>query len=136
MLITTGKRYAIRRIWLLSRANVSNARFPSKWHSDRHIAVVTQSSVQLKLPLVQFCRPLPPEMPSETSLFVSQISGAAELRGRTSKFALEHAVERCFRCIADLGRDLADVRFEDTSISAASLSRHRARYAMGGSPRK
>lgn len=43
-------------IWPLSRANVSNPRFPSKWHSDRHIAAVTQSSVQLKLPLVQFCR--------------------------------------------------------------------------------
>ena len=43
-------------IWPLSRANVSNARFPSKWHSDRHIAAVTQSSVRLKLPLVQFCR--------------------------------------------------------------------------------
>src|SRR5690242_20247353 len=50
------------------------------------------------------------EMPSETTLFVFRISGAAELRRGTSKFALEHAVEGCFRCIADRGGDLADVR--------------------------
>ena len=49
-------------------------------------------------------------MLSETTLFVSPITGAAELCGGTSKFALEHAVERRFRCIADLSRDLADVR--------------------------
>ena len=51
-----------------------------------------------------------PRMSSASSWFVSQSTGAAELRRRTSKFPLEHAVERRFRCIADLGRDLADVR--------------------------
>jgi hypothetical protein len=51
-----------------------------------------------------------PEIPSETTLFVSHLTGAAELRGRTSEFPLECTVERRFRGIADLGRNLEDVR--------------------------
>ena len=47
---------------------------------------------------------------SYTTLCLSHPTGTAELRGRTSKFPLEHAVERRFRRIANLGRDLADVR--------------------------
>src|SRR5262249_35065415 len=59
------------------------------------------------VPLLQFWRASSPGMPSETTFFVCHIT--AELCGRTSKFPLEHAVERRFRCIADLGCDLADV---------------------------
>jgi hypothetical protein len=45
-----------------------------------------------------------------------------ELRWRTSKFPLEHAVECRFRRIGNLVRDLADIRhFEDTSIPKPTL---------------
>lgn len=43
-------------------------------------------------------------------LFFSEVTRAAKLRGRTSKFPLEYAVEGCFRGIADRGCNLADVR--------------------------
>src|SRR5215467_6619088 len=65
-----------------------------------------------------------------------RITGAAELRGRTPKFPLEDAIECRFRRIADLDCHLADVPVEQPSISAASLTRHRARYDMGGQPRQ
>src|SRR5262249_45430786 len=55
-----------------------------------------------------------------------RITGAAELRGRTPKFPLEDAIECRFRRIADFGS--LTFAFEEPSISAASLSRHRARY--------
>jgi len=45
------KRYAVRDDLAALDRQMSATGFPSKWHSDRHIAAVTQSSVQLKLPL-------------------------------------------------------------------------------------
>jgi hypothetical protein len=51
-----------------------------------------------------------PEISLAAAWFLLPGTGAAELRRRTSKFSLEYAVERRFRCIADFGRDLSDVR--------------------------
>src|SRR5215471_1898511 len=54
--------------------------------------------------------PPPPNCLQRLLCLLWHVTGAAELRGRRSKFPLEHAVERRFRRIADVGRDLADVR--------------------------